>query len=116
MTETRRQRRLSFSDGDHRSSPTLQCQLCHHPHIDLSQPENWTSECGQAFAKNLGVSRQSLICTACRKDITRCIKDAKFKPRWVVKEVTTCSINECNVKVFSLLSTPKGKIESALLS
>ena len=92
MTEFQSRRCLSFTEVDYREKTTPQCGLCHHPHRTLSSPEKWTSESAKKFVDNLGVGPQCLICTACRKDITKCIKNNKFKPRWVAKEIITCCV------------------------
>ena len=113
MTEKRSsRRRLSFREQSEES--IKQCELCHHPHIDLSSPGKWNCQAAREFVANLGVGLSSLVCAPCRKHVTKCMSDENHRPRWVQKEKVLCCISNCSDSVFSTLSKPQKALVDAL--
>ena len=109
-----RRRSLPETDCSTERTPSTECTLCHHPHREISCPDNWSIETARKFAFSVGVSGQCPICGPCRRDITKCMKDGDYKPRWVTKETTKCAIKGCTKKCTRHLDKPQELVEIAL--
>ena len=109
-----RRRSLLETDCSTERTPSTECALCHHPHREISCPDNWSIETARKFAFSVGVSGQCPICVPCRRDITKCMKDGDYKPRWVTKETTKCAIKGCTKKCTRHLDKPQELVEIAL--
>ena len=72
-------RKCSFAQT---SDDTATCELCYGRHIQFIAPEKWMSEEARTLVVSLGLSAKSLICSACRKDVTRCLSNDEYTPRW----------------------------------
>ena len=93
------------SSGDHRrlsvpedttASPRI-CCLCSKPNYYLSRPSQRDSE---ALAVSLQVELDSLVCKACRNDITKCLSDPKHTPRWKINiSKPVCIVSDCHDKM-----------------
>ena len=100
----RSRRQLSFTVD---SEPST-CTLCLGHHRQFSTPATWKSKDAQALALSLNLSSDDLVCSACRKDITRVLADNAYTPRWEkAKErskCNTCCITQCSQNVFASFS------------
>ena len=83
--------KLSFAQT---SDDTATCELCFGRHIQFTAPEKWKSEEAHTLVVSLGLYAKSLIRSACRKDVTRCLSNDEYTPRWekdISKNVTCCA-------------------------
>ena len=61
----------------------------------MSLPTQRTLMSARKFILGIGLSNQCHVCAACRKDITKCIRDDKYQPRWAARETAKCTIAGC---------------------
>ena len=95
-------RRLSSPDRNVQSqmeAETERCELCSGNDITFTTPQQWNSEGACSVATSLALSLTSLVCQACRRDISRVSSDPSFIPRWEkikfkVKHVYTTYLNQ----------------------
>ena len=111
-------RQLSFegSVSNLESTRTEQCKLCHGCNTNMSIPEKWISEPARNLVVSLGVSLTCTICSVCRKDVTRCLGDDAYIPRWdkCTNTKSMCCVSECTDVMLASLRKPKELIQSAL--
>ena len=80
----------------------------------MSSPSNWRSEPARTFAASLNIDFTRQVCPKCRKDITRCLGDDTYAPRWdKPNKKSICSVLECTDAILASLSKPKDLIEDA---
>ena len=111
-------RQLLFDDrrvlhGEDNTSRHNRCELCCGQHKDVTVPKNWKSEPARTFVLALGIHPTSPICSACRKDVTRCVRDDNFKPRWEKVLNNTCCVLDCTDVTFASLNKSKELVQSA---
>ena len=78
----------------HEDSEAL-CSLCQGRHINMTIPENWTSEPSLQIISSLGVQLSAPICMACRKDVSRLVNNSSHLPRWEKKTSSSVKIQCC---------------------
>ena len=74
----------------------------------IHSSKKWKSEEACTLVVSLGLSAKSLICSACRKDVTRCLSNDEYTPRWE-KDISinvTCFVRLCAVDTFTSLNKP----------
>ena len=105
MHKKNSRRKLSFAQT---SDDTATCELCYGRHIQFTAPEKWKSEEACTLVVSLGLSAKSLICSACRKDVTRCLSNDEYTPRWEkdISKNVTCFVRLCAVDTFTSLNKP----------
>lgn len=79
-------------------------------------PKQVKSEPARTFTESLGVGDDELICSACRKDITRCLANSEHTPRWMADrdQNNLCCVVGCDNVVLALLNKPLHSIQKAL--
>ncbi len=111
-------RQLCFAGTDGEVSEPSTCTLCLGHHSRFSTPANWKCEDARTLALSLKVTSDSLVCSACRKDVTRVLADNTYKPRWEKLkesiEKTTCCIAHCTEAVFASLHRASDQLHSTM--
>ena len=81
---------------------TERCELCSGNDITFTTPQQWNSEGACSVATSLALSLTSLVCQACRRDISRVSSDPSFISRWekIKFKGGTCVIQNCTTEVF----------------
>ena len=91
----------------HEDSEAL-CSLCQGRHINMTIPENWTSEPSLQIVSSLGVQLSAPICMACRKDVSRLVNNSSHLPRWEKKTSSSvkiqCCIKDCQSAVLASMN------------
>ena len=108
-------RQLSFEVNSEASACKLEttrnveCPLCHGCNINMTIPEKWRSEPARRLVVSLGVDLTCTVCSACRKDVTRCLGDDTYIPRWgkCTGIKSMCCLSECNEVTLASFSKPK---------
>ena len=81
----------------------------------MSSPSNWRSEPARTLAASLNIDFTRQVCPKCRKDITRCLGDDIYAPRWdKPNKKSICSVLECTDAILASLGKPKDFIKDAL--
>ncbi len=116
----RSRRQLSFAEAHEEVSEPSTCTLCLGRHQQFSTPANWKSEDARTLALSLKVSPDCLVCSACRKDVTRVLANDAYIPRWEkLKERSTCKntccIAQCSEIPFASLHTASDQLQSTLV-
>ena len=97
---TRSRRRLTFGEepGDRCERPRV-CKLCSECRILMTTPGQWTNEAARNLVTSWQVTLDSLICKPCRDDVSKCLQNPSFTPRWrkrKEKQKTSCCVTNCS--------------------
>ena len=82
----------------------VSCYLCHgHTQAKLTSPLQWKNDDARKYAATIiNMPEDSLVCPACRKDITRVLSDSSHVPRWTkLSSEKECCVQECTSNVFA---------------
>ena len=88
------------------------CFLCREAHRSLTSPSQWVSVEARTYIVAKDIPDNKLVCSACRKDITRVISNSSFVPRWSKAQPQVhrgCSVKECKNDLFSSFGRAKSE-------
>ena len=86
----------------------MSCFFCGAQHQHVSSPWRWKKEAATRYLQEKGIAKDSVVCQACRKDITKVLSDTTFKPRWCKVHASKkgCVISGCGNDSFASLHKP----------
>ena len=79
----------------------LTCSLCHQAHTHLTVPCTWKDERAKMLILFYNVPLNNLVCRPCRDDISRCLKESDYQPRWQKIHKTHCCIDGCDQQILA---------------
>lgn len=80
------------------------CFLCKAGH-HLTSPSQWISVDAQRYISSKGISEDGLVCSTCRRDITKVLSNDAFVPRWTKPNLQKkCHVKGCTDTAFTSLA------------
>ena len=95
----------------------MTCGLCGGLHLTGSRPANWKSAAAREYShQHLHIPADSIVCQACRRDITRVLSDDTIVPRWnkPATETPACCVSDCHQLSHAMLqkATPEQLLQA----